>query len=977
MIEKRFYLNTMKIVSTAMLLACPLASHAVLPDKLTINVGDIDNDGEEETLVLTKRSMRSATGHKLLTWDSINKYQEITAPEVRTYRGYVQDDISMRVNANIEPGNASMNANFSDGHNLNIRLTQFPVSVSSQQGNADPGNGNHIAPFIADRTAPTESGYIVPLHNMRRLDYAVSINNSYFTAMGSIEAAVARVEQRMNDTDFFYARDMGLAHEINWMIIDLDEHDVKWKKEWYNVHRPNGAVFEVATMFKKSGGAGAGGDVFKNAFHTTGTTAAYSKSQGHELGHNLGAGHYSSWSDVMSGSESALGSGTVERMIGNAHIATEVQSPELIYTSPLPPFAMEDVTTMVMNTHKDIDVLENDYDGNGDDISLSYVDATTAKGGTARIINGKVRYTPPPHWQGQDTFIYHVMDETGIANRTGYVKVAVHNNGLATHIKFDETSGTAVYDSGPFQAHGQLTDGLKFSGSENGQSVAGIAANALAREVDEEASGYNNRASADFWGTGDPLDGDMSVSLWVKFQAGLPETAGPIIAKGGAVIRGRFGKPRGGWDIGHTKDGRFRFEGNLNRDSEYTYANAQFDLEADESFEEDTWYHLVMVMDRETQTLQAWVNGKKLSKTTSGTTIADGAIDNSHHPLVIFDSVSQQQQGEDTPVTVDEVRIYHKALSQYEVLALLNDPQKVNKAGAPNPINSANDVQPSTSLNWISDDINHQYDVYFGHNASVVKNAGLKSPFYQGRQSENRFDTLAVDKKSKPFDAATADGKRYFWRVDTITSSGIIPGDVWWFDVNYQPVPVLNTPPVVNESFENIALESGAFSKDIANWYDAGNYTFTQDDEIETHPSTPYGDNWGELARGRWIYQQIGYYNENINLDISFLLGRRTDKDSLATRVSLLVGGDPALAIDTNSKYSSNPLVSTVGAQLITSSEQIDALAVEGSTVEQSVTLSTGTGFKIGDPLWLQIDIADTGSGRVLIDNVRVNEASK
>ncbi|MFC4991278.1 LamG-like jellyroll fold domain-containing protein [Rubritalea tangerina] len=675
-----------RIVPTLGLAAClsPMAGWAVLPDNLTLNVGDIDNDGDDEVIVLSKRSMRSSTNHKLLTWDSIAGYQEITPPEVRTYRGYVQDDPSMRVNANIEPGNATMNANFSDGHELNYRLTAFPVSISGPEGTYDPGTGNTVVPFVEDRVAPTANHYIVPTHHMRRLDYAVTIKNDYFVGMGSdIEAAVSRVEQRMNDTDFFYARDIGLAHEIGWMVINLEENLDSWHKEWTDVHKPNGAIYEMRGLFKKPGGAGASGDCFLGGRHTVGTLAAYSKSHGHELGHTLGAGHYSSWGDVMSGSESAIGSGTVERMIGNAAIATEAQSPALNYGGPLPPFAMEDCVTMVMNSSLDIDVLENDYDGNGDAISLSYVDATTERGGSAEIIDGKVRYTPPAHWQGVDTFVYHVVDATGIANRTGYVKVAVHNNGLATHIRLDETSGSDAYDVGPFQAHGKLDQGFSFDTN----SVSGVLGNALERTANEHA-----KSSADFWGTGDPLDGTMSVSLWVKYQSGVPTVAGPVICKGGSVIRGRFENPRGGWTIGHTADGKFRFLGNLNRDSQYTYENPQFDLKADAAITSDTWHHLVMVMDRDTKQLRAWVDNQELSTTEFGTTIADGVIDNSHHPLVIYDSVSQQQQSTDTPVTVDDVRIYHKALSPAEVADLFNHTAAAIPAGAPSPANGAIDA---------------------------------------------------------------------------------------------------------------------------------------------------------------------------------------------------------------------------------------------------------------------------------------------
>jgi hypothetical protein len=184
---------------------------AVLPDKLNIDVGDIDGDSVNEVLVLTKRSVRSAANYQIKTWDSINGYQNYPAPEVRTYRGYVQDDPDMRVNANIEVGGV-LNANLSDGRNINIRLTAQSVSVTGPEGTSNPGNGNVVLPLEADRVSPTPQGYIIPKHHMRRIQLAVEIQNDYHVYLGSnIEATIARTEQRINDTDFFYARDMGLA----------------------------------------------------------------------------------------------------------------------------------------------------------------------------------------------------------------------------------------------------------------------------------------------------------------------------------------------------------------------------------------------------------------------------------------------------------------------------------------------------------------------------------------------------------------------------------------------------------------------------------------------------------------------------------------------------------------------------------------------------------------------------------------------
>jgi hypothetical protein len=769
-----------KLVLLTFLVGLVLPCSAVLPDNLTLNIGDIDADGQDEVVVLTKRSVRSATGYKLMTWDSTNGYVEVAAPEVRTFRGYVQDDPDMRVNANIEPGNISMNVNMSDGHSLNYQLSGIPVAISGEEGTADPGPGNTLVPLVVDRSAPTSSGYIVPIYNMRRLDCAVTIDETYLAALGSIEAAVANVEQRYNDADFFYARDMGLAWEIGWCVVYLETNPATWYNEWFNVHRPGGAVFEIPQYFKSAGGAGASGDTFVSdkPHHTVGSTATYARSLGHEFAHTLGAGHWSSWGDVMSGSKSALGSGTVERMIGNAHMATEAQSPGVVYGGPLPPFAMEDCVTMLMDTTLDIDVLENDYDGNGDAISISYVDAVTAKGGMAEIVEGKVRYTPPPHWQGVDEFAYHVKDSTGIANRTGYVKASVHNNGLATHILFDETNGTVAYDVGPFQSHGMLDDAMTFA-----DSVAGKIGNAL-----EWKSGNNDSATADFWGTGDPLDGSMGVSLWVKYPA-VPTAGGVVIAKGGAVIPGRFGNPRGGWCIGHTSSGTLRFEGNLNRDSEYTYPNAQFDLETDDSITAGAWHHLAMSMDRSNQLLRAWVDGMELSSTTYGTAIADGVIDNSHHPLVIFDAVNQQEQGTDSPVIVDDVRIYTKALSAAEVADLYANPAADIPAGAPSPMNGDTVAQHDPILSWIpGKPSTYDFDVYFGTNYATVAGASTNAPEYQGRQST---EVYAIDVIS---------GAEYFWRIDEIDGSTVVTGAVWRFA----------TAPVVNDYRLDFGSLSGA-----------------------------------------------------------------------------------------------------------------------------------------------------------------------
>ncbi|NQZ59791.1 MAG: hypothetical protein HRT88_20250, partial [Lentisphaeraceae bacterium] len=80
-------------------------------------------------------------------------------------------------------------------------------------------------------------------------------------------------------------------------------------------------------------------------------------------------------------------------------------------------------------------------------------------------------------------------------------------------------------------------------------------------------------------------------------------------------------------------------------------------------------------------------------------------------------------------------------------------------------------------------------------------------------------------------------------------------------------------------------------------------------------------------------------------------MGVRTDKANAPVNVSLFVGGTPASAADVNSKFNTaNPLETVVGATLV-DTIQLAALSTSGTTEEKTASLSSGTGFTIGDPL--------------------------
>ncbi len=186
--------------------------------------------------------------------------------------------------------------------------------------------------------------------------------------------------------------------------------------------------------------------------------------------------------------------------------------------------------------------------------------------------------------------------------------------------------------------------------------------------------------------------------------------------------------------------------------------------------------------------------------------------------------------------------------------------------------------------------------------------------------------------------------------------------------------------PLVNPSFENT---SGTDEVSIIDWWDSKSYTTTMAENGTAVPLTPYGENWGQLGNGRWMYQQIGTYEENMVLDISFLLGQTTSKIVAGLEVELFTGGDASLAdnVGTKRDNAAFPLDSVVGAVQIATSGNIDPFTDPDTTPvmrtqEMFVQLSTGTagtGYAVGDPLWLLFSRPSV-AGKALIDNVQVPE---
>ena len=94
------------------------------------------------------------------------------------------------------------------------------------------------------------------------------------------------------------------------------------------------------------------------------------------------------------------------------------------------PVAFDDEVNTPIDTVIDISVLANDSDANGGVLSISSFDATATQGGNV-VDNGDgtLKYTPPPTFEGIDTFTYTVSDPDNNTD-TATVSVVVGNASL-------------------------------------------------------------------------------------------------------------------------------------------------------------------------------------------------------------------------------------------------------------------------------------------------------------------------------------------------------------------------------------------------------------------------------------------------------------------------------------------------------------------------------------------------------------------
>ncbi|MCK4886406.1 MAG: hypothetical protein KAS96_03400 [Planctomycetes bacterium] len=178
------------------------------------------------------------------------------------------------------------------------------------------------------------------------------------------------------------------------------------------------------------------------------------------------------------------------------------------------------------------------------------------------------------------------------------------------------------------------------------------------------------------------------------------------------------------------------------------------------------WHHIVSVLDRSANKHKIYLDGELTGANYSRTTDSDPMVTNSNNLAISANPAA----GTDYYFrgAIDDVRIYDRALTGFEVEALFNPRIAVN----PVPANGAVNVGLHPKLSWEATAGVTGYDVYLGTHSTAVDNATIASGgIYQGYTDTNSI-ILAGGFEDKTI---------YYWRVDSIADAEVTKGMIWEF----------------------------------------------------------------------------------------------------------------------------------------------------------------------------------------------------
>jgi len=300
---------------------------------------------------------------------------------------------------------------------------------------------------------------------------------------------------------------------------------------------------------------------------------------------------------------------------------------------------------------------------------------------------------------------------------------------------------------------------------------------------------------------------------------------------------------------------------------------------------------------------------------------------------------------------IDDVRIYNKALTDEEILQVMQGIALV--AGDPVPARGARlDITDVTSLSWSAGDAAASHDVYFGTDRDAVAGADNSAPEFQGNQAGTSLSLAAL---------VEFGGGDYYWRIDEVEAGGTVnTGTIWKFTVpDYLTVDDI-------ESYNDLAEDDPASNRVYLAWIDG--FGTTTNGAVVGNLDVPLT----ERSNVHSGLQAMPYLYDN-NLKTSEATLTLTKRDWTAEGVTKLIlwfRGDAAnaaermfVALNGNAVvYHGDPAV----AQTTGWTEWvIDLTEFAGVDLNNVTTITIGFGTK-GSP------VAGGGTGTMYFDDIRL-----
>ncbi len=735
-----------------------------VPDRLAV---EIVLDDEPHTIVLDKHSVRGANFEVLLQDDS-GGYTRFTPGPVSTYRGGIRGEPGSVVNASLSSqgldavirrasgairyvrpaerrGGSSLHAVSNvDGEETPACGLVDEVHVEVQQDAPAPG------PLLVDGTIAVFSAASSQGCDVMQAELGFDADNSYYVLMGQDEAAVvAKIEAAVNGLNAIYVRDLLVEYVLGRVIVRTSLASDPFanvtnstdglntmRSEWNtNQSDSNHDVAAHITDIYGGGIAFLGTVCTNSRYSSNGADSAgdFLKVLRHELGHNWGSGHYEGGSPegktIMSDNQIARFSGPeLEKMFAHRNSRTCLDSLGA-YPTDVVPYAWLEQDVAVPGGTLTLDVLGNDHDANCDTLTIDSFDAITMLGGTVALSAGtgpggrdELTYTAPDHLVGSDPSIYTVLDDTGLtADGNVRINVAIPN-ALQGYWPLDEAAGSSVSDLTAYARHGSV------SGATLG--VTGQFGNAAALDgVDDsiKVPGLHLHSNT------------VTITAWINHDGSSQASFEGIFFNLSDAVAGL-----------HLKDGELRYHWN----------NNYWSWSSGLSIPHNQWVFVALVVQSDKATLYLHDGGTLQSATKTGT----------HNPESFAGStnIGRDPRWADRHFagSIDEVRVYNYALTQTELLALVDGGGGVQ---GPTPLDGANGVS-SHVLRWIAGPSTIDHHVYVGTDAARVASATPASTQYRGAVSEPTYEMSAL-----------ASGITYYWRIDTETATATNTGPVWSF----------------------------------------------------------------------------------------------------------------------------------------------------------------------------------------------------